>query len=117
MGGLLFPVFNLSAQKLCFLRSVGASRFWHVAPALHRGELGDCCAALNRTRAHYTLPRCKCDLNGLPRCPQNREYSRSLNRDSRCDPSTTELKSRTLGPVQILVDSLNRFISLGVKRR
>ena len=29
------------------------------------------------------------------------------------DPSTAELNSRTLGPVQTLYESLNRFISLG----
>jgi hypothetical protein len=31
-----------------------------------------------------------------------------------CDPSAAELTSRTLGPVQTLYESLNRFISLGV---
>jgi hypothetical protein len=30
-----------------------------------------------------------------------------------CDPSAAELTSRTLGPVQTLYESLNRFITLG----
>ena len=33
--------------------------------------------------------------------------------DPCCDPSAAELTSRTLGPVQTLYESLNRFISLG----
>ena len=33
--------------------------------------------------------------------------------DPCCDPSAAELSSRTLGPIQTLVESLNRFISLG----
>ncbi len=45
---------------------------------------------------------------GLPRWPQNR--------DPCCDPSAAELTSCTLGPVQTLYESLNRFISLGGNR-